>query len=133
MDIKKNAEGYEEITLFETKLKREDYYSATSIEVAYEPDKDRFNIFLWKAGDTIEKIYGDWDIEEWLFVKLKHGKKLVKLCCDQGNFKSPKGQYNYRHVFEVLHRLYAEDDDAFYKLKKLMEKNDLPHKFDYYH
>ncbi len=133
MQVKKNEQGYEQITLYEKEIKREDFYAGEALEVTYEKDKDQFNIFFWRAGDTVKKIYGDFDAEEWLFVKLKHGEELVRICCDFAGIKPPKGKYNYRHVFEVLHRIYAEDKDAFHKLKRLMERKKLPHKFDYYH
>ena len=133
MEISTNELGYEEISLYDERTKRAGTYYAATIEVSYEEDNDQFNIFLWKAGDFIESVYDDWDMEEWLFVKLKHGKDLVELCCTDAGIKPPEGQYHYHHVFDVLYRIYNGDKDAFTKLKKLMERRNFPHKFDYYY
>ena len=130
MELKKSHEGHTYVTLYDETVKRDDYYYGRAIEVFLEPD--RFNIFGWTAGNVVKEFYDDFDLEEWLFVKLEHGRDLITLCCEHNDTEPPHGDYSPFMVLDTLHRIYGGQDDAFEQLKELMKENNFPHEFQFY-
>ena len=130
MELKKSAEGHTYVTLYKTEVRREDFYHGRGIEVYIEPE--RFNIFAWTAGDVVKDMYDDFDLEEWLFIKLEDGPALIALCCRNADIDPPKGDYSPYMVLDTLSRIYEGQDDAFEQLRDLMKNNKFPHEFQFY-
>lgn len=130
MELKTNRQGHAYITIFETETKSEGSYYGRGIQVYIEPE--RFNIFAWTAGDVVKDMYDDFDLEEWLFVRLEDGRALMNLCCKDAGIEPPKGDYSPYMVLDALYRIYEGQDDAFERLKHLMKHNKFPHQFQFY-
>ena len=130
MNLTKNAQGHEKITLFNWENEKEHEYFSRRIEIILEPE--RFTMFVCTAGDVIKQKYGDFDLEEWLFVKLEDGPALIALCCNDSGIDPPRGDYTPYMVLDTLSRIYEGQDDAFEQLRDLMKNNKFPHEFQFY-
>lgn len=130
MNLVKDAQGREKIVLYSRESEGEDGYSLRTIEVILEPE--RFTVFACTAGDSVKKAYGDFDLEEWIFIERKNGPALIELCCARAETNPPHGDYSDYMVLDMLHGIYAGNEDAFGELRALLKDGKLPHEFQFY-
>lgn len=130
MNLVKDSQGREKIVLYTHESDGEGGYFSRTVEVVLEPE--RFTIFACTAGEIVKKHYGDFDLEEWIFIDRKHGPALIELCCALADAHPPRGDYSDYMVLDMLHGIYAGNEDAFGELRALLKDQKFPHEFQFY-